>query len=195
MALLLRAANSFAPWALRTPAFAPKFAVLSGARTSSTAADVTPGAGVGGAAGSDPSTASDSPADKDAKPWAAIGEVNMPTRSIAAVLLQEGGPVKNTELYERAAKFGLLKSRTHFKQVLKMMKTMKRVHIVAKPPEQIGGAKLMFCTKLTPRGEKVYRSYLEGHPMVPSIDGTTSEPAPAQPPAEDDNGGRESKAA
>lgn len=91
---------------------------------------------------------------------AVLGVVNMPTRAIAAVLLKEGAPVRNVDLYERASEYGFFNSHRHFKHVLRMMKKMDRVQVIAGPPETPGGDKRSFRTKLTRRGENVYRYYL-----------------------------------
>jgi hypothetical protein len=91
---------------------------------------------------------------------AMVGEVNMPSRAVAKVLLDAGEPVLNRELYARASEFGLFNSHRHFKHVLRMMKGQGRVQVIPGPPERPGGAKLTFRTKLTRRGEAVYSTYL-----------------------------------
>lgn len=88
------------------------------------------------------------------------GVVNMPSRAIAAVLLKAREPVQNRVLYERASEYGFFASHRHFKHVLRMMKNMERVHVIAGPPEKPGGNKLTYKTKLTRRGERIYTHYL-----------------------------------
>lgn len=62
------------------------------------------------------------------------GEVNMPSRAIAAVLLRSEEPVPNRQLFVEAHEYGLLKSHRHFKHVLKMMKAQRRVQVIPGPP-------------------------------------------------------------
>lgn len=87
--------------------------------------------------------------------------VNMPSRAIAAVLLRAPGPVAHDELYSSAAEYGLLKSRRHFKHVLKLMKGMKRLEVICLGPERPGSAKRAFSVKLTRRGQTIYTRYLD----------------------------------
>jgi hypothetical protein len=91
---------------------------------------------------------------------AVIGEVNMPSRAVAKVLLDAGGPVANRELYKLSAEFGMFHSHRHFKHVLRMMKGQRRVQVISGPPDRPGGSKLTYRTKLTRRGEVVYSAYL-----------------------------------
>lgn len=67
------------------------------------------------------------------------GEVNMPSRSIAAVLLRSEKPVQNKVLYEQAKEYGLLRSPRHFKHVLRMMKLQKRVKVMPSAPVRLIG--------------------------------------------------------
>jgi hypothetical protein len=89
-------------------------------------------------------------------------EVNMPTRAIAAVLLKADGPVQCRELYTLSSEYGLFQSHRHFKHVLRMMKSQKRVQIMTGPPELAGGSKLSFKARLTRRGQLIYTQYLGG---------------------------------
>lgn len=62
------------------------------------------------------------------------GVVNMPSRSIAAVLLRSDAPVANGALFAGAREYGLLKSHRHFKHTLRMMKEQRRVQVIPGPP-------------------------------------------------------------
>lgn len=62
------------------------------------------------------------------------GAVNMPSRSIAAVLLRAEAPVANGALYAAAREYGLLRSHRHFKHTLRMMKEQRRVQVIPGPP-------------------------------------------------------------
>ena len=89
------------------------------------------------------------------------GVVNIPSRSIAAVLLRAGGkPMPHKELFAKAQEYKLLHSKRHFKQVLKMMRIQGRVGVHCLPPEEIGGSKRTFTVVLTRKGEQVYREVL-----------------------------------
>jgi len=85
------------------------------------------------------------------------GVANMPTRAIAEVLLrQTEKPMKHETLYEEAAKSGLMRSRTHFKHCLRMMKDQNRVKVICLGPEKPGSAKRKFSVGLTRKGVVVY---------------------------------------
>jgi hypothetical protein len=88
------------------------------------------------------------------------GEVNMPTRAVAAVLLKSSEPLRSHDLYARSSEYGFFNSRRHFKHVLRMMKEQRRIQVITGPPERVGGSKLTFTIRLTRRGEQIYTSYL-----------------------------------
>lgn len=98
-----------------------------------------------------------------------IGEVNMPTRAIAAVLLRaRGAPVTPEELYTQSNEYGLFNSKRHFKHCLKMMKGMKRVQVKSMGPQYPGASRLQFSVYLTRRGTAAYTRYLGETPPLPA---------------------------
>lgn len=95
------------------------------------------------------------------------GEVNMPSRAIAAVLLLSETPVPNKVLYGAAKEYGNIEHHRHFKHVLRMMKGQNRVRVIAGPPEKVGGKKVTYCTQLTRRGRMIYGRYLGENVPLP----------------------------
>ncbi len=105
-----------------------------------------------------------------------VGEVNMPTRAIAAVLLRaRGSPVTPDDLYAQSNEYGLFNSKRHFKHCLKMMKNMERVRVKSLGPQYPGASKLQFGVELTRRGTQAYTRYLGENPPLPP-DYTTDSP-------------------
>lgn len=96
------------------------------------------------------------------------GVVNMPTRAIAAVLLQTRRPIPHEELYDRANEYGLFNSRRHFKHCLKMMKGQDRVRVICDGPRYPGASRRAFSVELTRRGDAIYTRYLGEKPPPPS---------------------------
>lgn len=96
---------------------------------------------------------------------------NMPTRSIAQVLLRQDNLIMDHgALYQETDRLGLLRSHRHFKHCLRMLKIQKRVLIVCKGPEKPGSAKRAFSVKLTRRGQRIYQ-YYSGMPDKTDKDG------------------------